>query len=78
MEAKAKVTRNYQVTIPLEVRSRLGIEVGSYVRFVVDEKTGRVYLEKAASRRKRLRLGLKLTPEEIEKIMERGMRECMK
>ncbi len=29
--AKVKVTRNYQVTIPEDVRKKLGIEEGDYV-----------------------------------------------
>ncbi|RLG40147.1 MAG: AbrB family transcriptional regulator [Thermoproteota archaeon] len=78
MEVKVKVTRNYQVTIPSEVRELLGIKVGSYIRFVIDPSTRRVYIEKASTERKRLRLGRKLDPNEIDKIIERGMIECMK
>lgn len=33
-----KVTRNFQVTIPLEVRERLGIEKGDILEAVVQEK----------------------------------------
>ncbi len=78
MEAKVKVTRNYQVTIPSEIRRLLGIKVGSYIRFVVDPETGKVYIEKASTERKRIRLGKRLNPEEIDRIIEKGMTECMK
>lgn len=38
--AKVKVTRNYQITIPREIRRRMGIEEGSYVSVeMVDETT---------------------------------------
>ncbi len=78
MEVKVKVTRNYQVTIPVEVREFLGIRVGSYIRFVIDPSMGRVYIEKAVTERKRLRLGRKLDPSEIDEIIERGIAKCMK
>jgi len=32
--AKVKVTRNYQVTLPEEVRKRMAIEQGEYVEIV--------------------------------------------
>jgi len=37
--AKVKVTRNYQVTIPEDVRKRLGIEEGDYVSIETLSKT---------------------------------------
>ena len=37
--AKVKVTRNYQVTIPEDVRKRLGIEEGDYVSIETLGKT---------------------------------------
>lgn len=77
-EVKVKVTRNYQVTIPVEVRRLLGISVGSYVRFVIDEQSGRVYIEKVESERKTLVLGRRLSSEDIERIIERGLAECLK
>ncbi len=77
-EVRAKVTRNYQVTIPIEVRKLLGIEIGSYVRFVIDESSKRVYIEKVGCERKTLRLGRKLDPEEIERVIEKGLAECLK
>ncbi len=78
IEAYAKVTRNYQVTIPLEIRERLGIKEGDLVKFILDERSGKVYLVRVTERRIRLRAHRKLTIEEIEEIIERGLRECMK
>ncbi len=78
MEIKVKVTRNYQVTIPLEVRKFLGIRVGSYIRFVIDSSTGRVYIEKATMERKRLRLGRELSPDEIDRVIGKGIVECVR
>ncbi len=37
--ARVKVTRNYQVTIPEEVRKKLGIEEGDYVSIEPISKT---------------------------------------
>jgi len=37
--AKVKVTRNYQVTIPEDVRKKLGIEEGDYVSIETLGKT---------------------------------------
>ncbi|MBS7653395.1 MAG: AbrB/MazE/SpoVT family DNA-binding domain-containing protein [Candidatus Bathyarchaeia archaeon] len=38
--AKVKVTRNYQITIPREIRRKMGIEEGSYVSIeAVNETT---------------------------------------
>jgi len=37
--AKVKVTRNYQVTIPEDIRKKLGIEEGDYVSIETWGKT---------------------------------------
>jgi AbrB family looped-hinge helix DNA binding protein len=78
IEAKTKVTRNYQITIPSTVREILGVKIGSYVKFVADPTTGRVYLEKTRAERKRIKIGRKLSPAEIDEIIERGLAECMR
>jgi len=54
MEFKAKVIRNYQVTIPYEVRRLLDIKVGSYIRFIIDQDSGKVFIERVTTERKRL------------------------
>ena len=40
--ARMKVTRNYQVTIPEEVRKKLGIEEGDYVSIETSGKTSAI------------------------------------
>ncbi|MFP3237069.1 MAG: AbrB/MazE/SpoVT family DNA-binding domain-containing protein, partial [Vulcanisaeta sp.] len=42
---RVKVTRNYQVTIPAEIRSRLGIREGDYVEVTFDEKNGVIIIK---------------------------------
>ena len=66
--AVVRVTRNYQVTIPAEVRRRLGIKVGD--RVVVEGD--KIVIRKASGGSPRIRLGLRLTPEEIDRLVEEG------
>ena len=71
--AVVRVTRNYQITIPAEVRKRLGIKVGD--RVLVEVEGDRIVIRKAAGGLPRIRLGL--TPEEIERLVEEGAaRDC--
>ncbi len=67
-----KVTRNYQVTIPKAVRESAGIGEGDYLEVSLDGE-GRIVMRKVRRDRKKLRLGRKLTPEEIEKIVRIGL-----
>ena len=66
-----KVTRNYQITIPSEVRKRLNIKEGEYLR--VEIKGDKIVLTKASREWRTVRLGKKLTIKEIEKSIERGI-----
>jgi len=68
--AVVRVTRNYQITIPAEVRRRLGIKAGDQV--VVEVEGDRIVIRKTAGRLPRIRLGRRLTPEEIDKLVEEG------
>ncbi|CAD5244098.1 AbrB/MazE/SpoVT family DNA-binding domain-containing protein [Thermococcus camini] len=70
-----KVTRNYQITIPAEIRKALGIREGELLE--VHLEGDRIVLKRLERKRKRLRIGRKLPPEEIEKAIEEGMKECM-
>ena len=74
MMPRVKVTRNFQVTIPAEVRAKLGIKEGDLMEVYTDDK-GRIVMEKVKKRRKTLKSGRKLTIEEINSIIERGRRE---
>ncbi len=74
MMPRVKVTRNYQVTIPAEVRNELGIREGDYLEVYVSEE-GHIVMKKVKRVRKTLRSGRKLTIEEIDEVIERGRRE---
>ncbi|MFA4646614.1 AbrB/MazE/SpoVT family DNA-binding domain-containing protein [Pyrococcus kukulkanii] len=69
-----KVTRNYQITIPAEIRRALGIKEGELLEVYLEGD--KIIIRRFERRRKRLRLGKKLPPEEIERIIEEGMKEC--
>jgi AbrB family looped-hinge helix DNA binding protein len=68
--AVVRVTRNYQITIPAEVRRRLGIKAGD--RVVVEVEGDKIVIRKAVGGLPRVRLGLRLTPEEIDRLVEEG------
>jgi Regulators of stationary/sporulation gene expression len=68
--AVVRVTRNYQITIPAEVRRRLGIKAGD--RVVVEVEGDKIVIRKAGGDLPRIRLGLRLTPEEIDRLVEEG------
>jgi antitoxin PrlF len=69
----SKVNRNYQVTIPKDVRQKAKIERGDTVLVDYDEeqKTVRVSPPKRG-KRKTWSFGKKLTVKEIEAAIERG------
>lgn len=70
---RVKVTRNYQVTIPASIRNRLGIHEGDILEFYVEED--KIIIKKVSTVRPRIKLGRKLTIEEIERDIERGLNE---
>ncbi|ASJ00365.1 AbrB/MazE/SpoVT family DNA-binding domain-containing protein [Thermococcus gorgonarius] len=70
-----KVTRNYQITIPAEIRKALGIKEGEILE--VSLEGDKIVIQRLKKQRKRLKLGRNITPEEIEKSIEEGMKECM-
>ncbi|MHA1593646.1 MAG: AbrB/MazE/SpoVT family DNA-binding domain-containing protein [Candidatus Baldrarchaeia archaeon] len=57
IEAKVRVTQNYQVTIPAEIRKRVGIMVGDVLRVTLDESSGKIIFEKMREERKRMKIG---------------------
>lgn len=67
-----KVTRNYQITIPAEIRKKLNIKEGEYLK--VELEGDKIILSKASREWKTVRLGKKLTIEEIEKSIKRGIK----
>jgi AbrB family looped-hinge helix DNA binding protein len=70
-----KVTRNYQITLPAEVRRALDIREGEYLKVEIEK--GVILLKKLEKKRKRIKLGKRITIDEIEKEIEEGFKECM-
>ncbi|MBM1154978.1 AbrB/MazE/SpoVT family DNA-binding domain-containing protein [archaeon] len=75
---RVKVTRNYQVTIPAGVRKALGIKQGDVLEVVCDKKRGVIVMRKVTGKRRVLRCGRRLTPEEIEELIVAGLSSCLK
>ena len=67
---RVKVTRNYQVTIPASIRDKLGIKEGDILEVYLNGDE--IIMRKTKTSRPRVRLGKKLTLEEIEEAIERG------
>ncbi|ASJ14876.1 AbrB/MazE/SpoVT family DNA-binding domain-containing protein [Thermococcus radiotolerans] len=70
-----KVTRNYQITIPAEIRKALGIKEGEYL--AVEIRGDEIVIKRAKKTWKTFKLGRKLTAEELERISEEAMEEEM-
>lgn len=69
----SKVNRNYQVTIPRDVRRRAKIEKGDAVLVEYDEEEGLVKLRPPArGKRRTWKLGVLLTVADIEADIKRG------
>lgn len=61
-----KVTRNYQITIPASIRSKMGLREGDLVEVWLDEGEGVIKVAPARRRRLTIRLGRDVSVEEIE------------
>ena len=70
------MSRSYQVTIPKEVREVVKVKEGDYLEVYVDER-GRIVMEKLKRERTRFTSGRRLTPEEIEELIARGLGEAL-
>jgi len=75
---KVKVTRNYQITVPSKIRKKMEIELGDILDVTLDEENEKIIIKKIGKRRKTLKLGRKLTPEEIERLIESGIKDNIK
>ena len=71
-----KVTRNYQVTIPSIVRAKAGIREGDIVEVWFDEQEGVIKIAPVRRRRLTIRLGRRVTVEEIEEGVEEFLDEA--
>ncbi len=68
---KVKVTRNFQVTIPAPIRAKLGIKEGDYVEVQLDEINGVIIIRPHKKRWSTVKLGKRITTEEIEEVINR-------
>jgi len=74
---RVKVTRNYQVTIPAEIRSRLGIREGDYVEVTFDEKDGVIIIKPYRIKWTTFKLGRNITPEEVEELIREASNDAI-
>ena len=71
-----KVTRNYQVTIPAAVRAKANIREGDLVEVLYDEDEGVIKIIPVRRKRLTIRLGRRITVEEIEEAIEELLDEA--
>ncbi len=69
-----KLTRNFQLTIPAEIRKSLDLDIGDYVE--IEKEDDKIVLKKVKKERKTIKLGKDLDVEQIEEEIEMGMEEC--
>ena len=69
-----KVTRNYQITIPAEIRKALGIKQGEYL--TVELRGDEIVIRKAEVEWPSIDLGRDFTPDEIEKNAEKMLKKA--
>lgn len=74
---RVKVTRNYQVTIPAEIRSRLGIREGDYVEVTFDEKNGVIIIKPYRIKWTTFKLSRNITPEEVEELIREASNDAI-
>jgi len=72
---KVKITRSYQVTIPVKVREKLGIEIGDELIVRVEEN--RIIMEKAEEELPAYEIGRKIGEREIEEALLRGLKRAL-
>ena len=72
---KVKVTRNFQITIPSEIREKLGIKEGDFVDIALDEKEGIIIVKPYRRKWTTVRLNRPLTQEDIDRVIEEALDE---
>ncbi|BCU70412.1 AbrB/MazE/SpoVT family DNA-binding domain-containing protein [Stygiolobus caldivivus] len=75
---RIKVTRNFQITIPAEVREKLNIREGEYVDMTVDEKEGVIIVRPYRRKWTTVTLGRRISQEEIDKTIEEVVKDFTK
>jgi AbrB family looped-hinge helix DNA binding protein len=74
-----KVTRNYQVTIPADVRNKAAVDRGDILQVDYDEDSGTIrLLPPRKGARKAVRLGRRIGLKDIEAAIATGMRESLR
>ena len=68
---QVKVTRNYQITIPADIRRELGIKEGDVL--VVRQVGDSIVLQKPRVDLPSFRLGREVTTEDVEKAVEEAL-----
>lgn len=73
IKARVRVTRNFQITIPAEIRRAAGIREGDVL--VVEYREGEIVVKKPESKLPKIRLGRRITVEDIERYIEESIEE---
>jgi len=73
-----KVTRNYQITIPADIRAQTNVEKGDVLvmEYYDEEGVIKIRIPRRGKRRTR-KLGRPLSLEDIERSIERGLEGCL-
>ena len=74
---KVKVTRNFQITIPAEIRRKLNLKLGDILDVSYDEERNEIIIRKVLELRKTFKAGRKLTSKEIEDLIKSGLEESL-
>jgi AbrB family looped-hinge helix DNA binding protein len=70
VEEVVRVTPGYRIVIPATARTRAGIKEGDLVKVVYDEAESVIKIAPLGRKRLTLRIGRRISVEEIEKIVE--------
>ncbi|MEA2090680.1 MAG: AbrB/MazE/SpoVT family DNA-binding domain-containing protein, partial [Thermoproteota archaeon] len=74
-----KVTRNYQITIPADIRARINVERGDVLVMEYREEEGVIKIRvPRKGKRKTKKLGNPLGLEDVERSIERGLNDCLR
>ncbi|ASJ17490.1 MULTISPECIES: AbrB/MazE/SpoVT family DNA-binding domain-containing protein [Thermococcaceae] len=71
-----KVTRNYQITIPAEIRKALGIKMGEYLK--VELRGDEIVIKRIDKEWPSIDLGRDFSPEDIEENIRKALSEASK
>ena len=76
MATIVKILRNYQITIPAEVRKRLALREGT--KLAVEVRNGEIVLRPAKPKFPMVRMGRRITEEETERAIVEAMGEAIR